>query len=312
MSAERQSLVRSQEPPHANIQVSLTLPPRALLARCDELRIADKRAERRKALFGKLALGSFLGVFILFLAGAVLEQFYLLPLAGLLFLGFVGSLIARGVAGAADIDDLKLDVAETLCRVMASDLKKRAPVGLSLDFRGYDKGKPAADSTRFWSSTGVKTFVRPWLRMNMTLLDGTRVLVEAETHCKRKQRAKRKYTKMKDRVTDHLTLTFRPPADRTLDREHASLIQQRLSLTGRGGPRDASTRLPSAIGLELVRCRIKPREAVMCFRTAPSLRVRARGGWTGSNLERLLDGRKAFGALILSYRSMKADASSHA
>lgn len=303
MDAEPQSLVRSNEPPHANIQVSVQLDPSGVLARCTQLHIADKRAERQKSLYGKLAVGFFLGAFILVFVGAALEQLYVLPFAMLCFLAFVGSLIARGIAGAADIDDLKLDVAETLCRAVVPDLKKRAPVGLSIDFRGYDKGKPASDTTRFWSSTGVKTFIKPWLRMNMTLLDGTRVLIEAETHCKRKQKSKRKYTKMKDRVIDQLTLTFRPPADRALDSEQASAITKRVSVAGHGSSRASGLR--SNLGLDLVSCRIKPRVAVMCFRTLPSLRVRGRGGWNGSRLEMLLDGRKALAAFILSYRSMK-------
>ncbi len=276
----------SAEPPHANIQMNLQGLPVLVCQKIKEAQEVDKTAEAGKKRWGTIALVLMLLSMAGTFAGGAAEIPPLL-IAGLV--GFGATLVAltiRWMVGTGDVDDRKLEVAHDLLNVLAPEMRKR-PVVLFLDFEGYDRTPPVEDSTGTWSATGVKVFEKPWMRLRFELLDATQVELTIVTKCKRKQKAKRKYTKKKDALVEELTLHFKPSKKKAFD----PAIAQRI-------PQAMKSGIPG-----LVNAQIKPRAARFCFRTRRSDRTLGRYGWQLGS-QRLLTGRAALSAVIMSYRTL--------
>ncbi|MCA9553047.1 MAG: hypothetical protein KC933_23625 [Myxococcales bacterium] len=283
-------LVDSPAPPHASIVVQESLPPEAMLERCVALHTADKTAEARKKRFTTLGAIAGGATVLSFFAAGITETPALFGLVAVFLALAIGLFIARGVFGAADIDDRRLHVVRTLVEVLKEDMKRQAPVQLWLDFGGYHRTRAEGRGTGMFRSTGQLTYQRPWLRMTFTLADGSQVAVHASTTCKRKERSKRKYTKIKDRIVDELSVFVRPPRGQSFDPS----AQAR-----------ARAAMPTRLPLRCTAVRVKPRQAELAFRSHPGTRLRGRGGWT-ANVGGLLDGKKALEAVMASYRASAA------
>jgi hypothetical protein len=290
-SPSARALVDSVEPPHAAIVVQENLPPAALLARCEALHAADKLAEQRKKRFGTLALVAGIAAFLFFFAGAIIEVPAVFLGAAVWLALLVVLLIARSALGAADVDDRRLHVVRRLVEVLAADMKRTAPVQLWLDFGGYHRARAQGRGRGLFRSTGQLTFERPWLRMAFTLADGSQLAVHARTTCKRKEKSKRKYTKVKDGIVDELSVFVRPPRGQAFDP---------------GAVARAQACLPSSLDLTCKALRVKPRVTELEFRSGRALRLRGRGGWSSTNLSALLDGDKALQAVLVSFRAAAA------
>ncbi len=276
-------------PPHANLQFSKNGPAALVLDACEKMHEADKRAERNKKRWGTIAIVSGIGAMVGLFVGAGAESPLVLGLAGLSFVLTIVSLILRSVLGSSDVDDRKLDVVRGLVKHLRPELKARRPLRVRLDFRGYDRTRPLGNTTKWYRATGSKVFKRQWLTMNFVLLDGTTVHLEASSTCKRKQKAKRKYVKLKDKVVDELVIKYRPAKGRVLDPNKQSAVEAGV---------------PKSQALSLVSCKIRPRVAQFVLRTRPGMRTRLRSGWVQNNLKALLDGRKVLGGVIGSYRAL--------
>ena len=280
----------SDMPPHAPIEFKHSEPPERLLELCQQLHESDKIAETEKAKWAKYAGGSFLFAFLsMFFSIGIPIPFvpFLIPLGGVIA-GMV-CLSRRGRAADNDIDDRKLDVLRHLVWALGPEMRKNRKVSSHLDFRGYDKVAPKDDTTSWYSSTGHKSYERKWLRVSFVLADGTQVRIQATTKCKRKQKAKRKYTKIKDKIVDDLHVFLKPTQGRTLDIAEQRRAAQRLSNRG---------------GLSLVTMQVKKKHARFHFRTRVATRTRGRGGWIASGLTGLLDGPRVLGAVVTSYRTL--------
>lgn len=288
---EAVALVYSDAPPHAPVVVEESLSPAALLMRCQQLHTADKVAEKRKSLFGLLG-GLAIGATVLAVfAGAISEVAEILIGAAVFGALAVVLFVVRSILGRADIDDRKLHVASRLVDALRPELHKKRPVKLWMDFAGYEKSMKDSSVSLFGGS-GTKLYVKPWLRMSFVLLDGTEVALHARTTCKRKQKAKRKYTKIKDSVVDELNLFVKPPSSVALDPSATPRVHAAM-----GGP----SPIPRPKGVK-----VKPRMVQMSFRWGPGRRLRGRGGWSSSGLSQLLDGDKALGVVMMGYRAMRA------
>lgn len=284
-------LVYSKSPPHAPILVDEASTPDLLLERCAEMHQADKVAERRKKRLGILGIVLAVVTFFTFFAAGPAESPVLFGVAaGLLVLTIV-SFVLRSVFGRADVDDRKLDVPRHLLETLRSEILDKRLVKLWMDFGSYENAKKLEDTTKWYNKTGTLRFVRPWLRMTFTLLDGTEVALHARTSCKRKQKQKRKYTKMKDTVIDEVSVFVKPPKDKSLD--PAAADRARAALSGGAGV------VPRGV-------KVKPRVLLATFRCGPGLRIRGRGGWSSQSLEALLDGRQALMLVLFAVRAMRA------
>jgi hypothetical protein len=287
-------LVHSDAPPHANVQYKAVAGAEEHLLGLRALYSADKKAERLKNTFGTFAVLGFVSAVIGVFIGAFAEigaaaYWVAVGVAGA---GGIAGAIAASFFGKNDVDDRKLDAALRVFEVIGPELKATRKAAVWIDFKGADRTKPISNDTSFFNATGTKVFKKPeWLRLRFTLLDGTALRVTASTTIKRKQRAKRKYTKVKDKVSDELIVQVKAPAGSQLSATAAEELAKRF--VGRQG-------------MSLKSVRIKPRVAQLVFRTVPAQRTRARAGWSGFQLDRLLDGPKVLDAVIFSYKATAA------
>lgn len=248
----------------ANKTVTYSGSPEEIEAECEALDALDKETEMRRTAAAVAAFAT--GV--LCMIGFVTDSFWMV---GICFALAVAALVYRASIGSDDIEDRKLATARELLSALAPELKRGRPVKLDLDFRLYDNDR----------TDGV------WMTLATTLEDGTGLALDVSTHFKRKTRAKRKYTKIKDKIHERLTLTFTPPKGRRFVPGAKARI--------------APTRLP-ALALRAVK--VSPKATTLTFSSPQMLRVRGRGGWNNGGLTHLIDEKAALFAIIASYRAL--------
>ena len=260
-------VARVTEPKHAAVVLDVEAGVLDVLRRCAMLHLADKKAERNKGALAWLAAGFFVVAFVAFIAKAVPVVVAAIAIA-------IVILLARWWVDANDIEDRKLDVVSGVLARLGSEIDLDRPVKVHADFKAYDQ------------TTSVDgQFQHGWLEMRFVLADGTRVEITATQCAKRKTRSKRKYNKIKDRSVERLVVRLAAPKDKTFATAQAPRNPGRV-----------------AAGLVLRGAQMQPRYAQFQFDTAPTTRVRARGGWTASGLENELDAPSVFAAVVSSYR----------
>jgi hypothetical protein len=269
----------SAEPLPTKLRLDVEAGVVAVLERCAELHVEDKRTERKKRVLLVLGIASFVLAFGTFMAGSAMEM----PALGLVpLVPAIALFVVRAIISSGDIEDRKLDAVAGVLAHLASELKPGRPVRARADF-----ACPEQDKARLTDHRGAASvYEHAWLSLEMTLEDGSLVSVEGTTISKQKKKSKRKYTKIKDRLEERLTIRIAPP------RAKAS----------RGMPRPARPDLVD-LGLTLLRAETGPRGARFDFKTRSAQRVFGRGGWTGAGLENLLDGHKITAAVISSYKA---------
>lgn len=285
MTVGAEVLKYSDEPLHARVRLKKIGPPDQILADCAALHKSDKKAELWKKVFLVLAIVSGIGTF--FFGFPALNSTPLPLILGILLTLTFGFL--RWWFAGGDVDDRRLDVVRKVVGALAPDMAKKRSVNADVDFSGYHKTRPVADSVS-WGS-GVKAFEQTWLRISFSLLDGARLRIECSSKVKRKQKRKRKYTKIKDGIVDEVSIEVMAPKGKGFDPQKAERIKQHL----------ASMR-PPLIGLK-----VKPKGAELKFRTARATRLRGRGGWSSHNLTSLLDGDDVLRLVATSYRLLVSE-----
>ena len=251
-----------------SVDLALAAPVEQILARCDEIHDEDKKAERRKkiVMFGGIALLVPLVIILTLLFDNPFVMFVAL------ILGFGGGALVYSKVGAADVEDRKLEVVQSLLTQLGPELRRNRPVKVDVDFSAYTHSGGS----------------HQWLKLEMALMDGTGVRVQGVTSYKRKTRAKRKYTKIKDKVRDRLIVTLAPP------KGHVFNTTAKLATGAQIG------------GMQVRRWNLKPKAARVEFETGVMMRIRGRQGWTGVGLERSLDGRMVLAGIMASYRMVAA------
>jgi hypothetical protein len=192
-------------------------PADALVARARSIETGDDTAETRKAQVKKgfgITCGSSAILFVLAMfAGALWGDS-----ASVLFVVSVLLALLSVVVGGAsyawyagkDLDDRKVTTLTRFLGVVRADVPSAAPVRAEVDFRDYRKGVRVKKESGGWFS-GLMTYgyEHTWLTLDTTLADGTRVRVSVTDHVKRKEKRKRKYTKVRERAVASVTLVLR-------------------------------------------------------------------------------------------------------
>ncbi len=250
------------------VDLALAAPAEQVLARCDEIHAEDKKAERRKKIVIGVGIAAAIPTFIVTVA--VFDNPFALLVV--FFAGFGLAYYIYAKVGAADVEDRKLEVVQSLLTQLGPELRRNRPVKVDVDFSAYTHSGGSHE----------------WLKLDLALMDGTGVRVQGVTSFKRKTRAKRKYTKIKDKVRDRLIVTLAPP------KGHAFNTGAQLQTGARVG------------GMTVRRWSVKPRAARVEFETGVMMRVKGRQGWTGVGLEGSLDGRMVLAGIMASYRMVAA------
>ena len=278
---------------HANIRESKLARPDEVLQFVNALYDSDKAAERAKKLWTKLIFATGLaaigGIGVMFVEPAIGLGIVLTGSAA-----FVGACIIRVIAGRKDVEDRKLDVICRLVDTLSPDVDPKRSMQIHVDFRACDRTSPIDKTTKWYSSSGQLVYQVDWLKLRLPLLDGSSVAIEASQTCKRKQKAKRKYTKKKDRVHEMLTVTLTPPKGFFFDQKKTTSLQKVLGGFAGDVPK-----------LQLRGAKIRPKVATVAFRTTGSMRVYNRYGWQGSINEGLLGDQSTLRAVIVSCRAAR-------
>ena len=186
-----------------------------LLRRLQAAATADKAAEARASKQGKragcLGLLGFLSIFGVVFSMAELDLPWWL---GLLPPSLLVAAIYFGVrayrASRFDLDDRKLEAVTKVLRALRADADDDQNVNLTIDFRPYVKGgELQEESGGRMSAVREKTYSHRWVELSSGLVDGTRYQLAVTDVIDRKEKRKRKYTKVKERIRSTISLQMR-------------------------------------------------------------------------------------------------------
>lgn len=169
---------------------------------------SDADAEKRARKFG--CTGALL--LVLGLIGLPVSAAFppLLVLAGLLIVVAIVFLVKRAKAKKFDLDDRKLDAALRLLRVLKTDIPKDETIELNLDFRDYRVGgKLLNKEGGMFSGLKVYDYEHAWISLTARLADGNVVTMAVTDEITRKEKSKRKYTKVRERTSSDLSLLIK-------------------------------------------------------------------------------------------------------
>lgn len=197
----------------------------------------------------------------------------LIPIAVAIYLFF-----RARKAGLTDVEDRRLETLTGTLFAFGPELRRRKPVIVRLDFTGYDRH--AAES-----ASGIKLYAQRWLELSLPLEDGSTVTASVTLQVKERARAKRKYTKIKSKQMETLTVRVSPPSGK--------------AFTPKSGlERHRGRRLS---GVALARASVQARQAVFVWSTAPLVYVHGRGGWSSASPDSV-DSAKLVAAIAASYK----------
>jgi len=181
-------------------RLEATLP--SLLQRLEAARSHDAKAEARVHTYGRLMVGSLIGagasLFVGFF-GLTLGLAPVLWLVPALLLAALALRLLRWYARRSDLDNRKLHAAIRVIRMLHADTPVGAEAELYVDFRSYDKGgHKTGQQGRWYNSVRSKQYRHEWFRLTGALADGTRYRLAATDAVARKEKRKRKYTKIRE------------------------------------------------------------------------------------------------------------------
>jgi hypothetical protein len=223
-----------------------------LLRRFEAAHGSDKEAEARARKLGIRAALCGAGAFLSLFLGGLLAASFDTPLGFLLLPVFLVAMIVllvkRSKVKKFDLDDRKLDAVTRVLRMLSVDIPPESDVGLRVDFRSYQEGGTKSDEQKSGTFGSVKStkYTHPWLRLGGVLVDGTRYQLDVVDAVARKEKRKRKYTKVKERIHSSIQLQLRLRPDRYGSSE--AVAQQ---LQGVAPPRPLQLKAVRATGPKL-------------------------------------------------------------
>jgi hypothetical protein len=171
---------------------------------------AEKKASRNTSLSMACGFGAFLSIFLAAFTFELLSRLIWLlpPLLAALAIVFG---MAASRARRFDLDDRKLEAIIQVLRMLRADTPHNAPVELTADFRHYDKGGKLIEEEKagVFGAATTRKYSHEWLRLRGFLADGTHYQISAVDDVSRRDKRKRKYTKVKERVKGSLSLQLR-------------------------------------------------------------------------------------------------------
>ena len=189
----------------------------------------------------------------------ILRTIFLVPLGISAFFGFVtadefGWIVLVPIAvfatlallchrkkvahGRLNLDNRRYQLVDQLLGFLSRDMASDALVELTIDFHSYNADERYREAPKNKRST-TESFSVPWLAMKGRFVDQTRFRLSATQKVKRKERRKRKYTKVKEAFREKVALTLLPdPTSYPNFSQVESLLSQAqvhpdIELTGR-------------------------------------------------------------------------------
>lgn len=181
----------------------------------------DRRAEGRKGRFILIALASIGGgfVFVPVIADG-LRSWWATGVALLVFgAGFLVALVGYSRGAARDFDDRRVALPRYAIEALWPELHKERPATAWIDFVSIERTVPVKDEAGPTRHHRRRAFEHEWLRLELPLLDETRVRVTLSSEIQREEEWKRRksYTRYEDTRTDFVDVDVVPPAGSALD-----------------------------------------------------------------------------------------------
>ncbi|MBI3928264.1 MAG: hypothetical protein HY319_22155 [Armatimonadetes bacterium] len=253
-----------------------------LLSALDRFRTEDKSAERVKLFSGIAAVVAGVGAVV----GLMTET---LPVAGAMALVTLIALGFYAYSSGHDLDNSRLAVPRDFIEVLQADVPPKGKLRLKLDFRDYRTNQflQSKDGGMF-SSVRSFAYSMPWLHASGPLADSSRFNIRVLRLIKRREKSKRKYTKVKEKMVDVMVLSIQVDPARYPD---LSTLASHL-------------RQPP-LGLRVLQVRTDNNRVTARLTTPVNTRVQARYGATGT-LEDLVTGHHLLAGLVWVYQGLKA------
>lgn len=203
-----------------------------LLALIHRAQGEDDTAEKlHKRWFGFGCLGVVVTVGSL-VATFALEQWLFAIVAVVALVLCVLAFIRARAHGTHDLDDRKLTSARRVVSVLRADVPAGWPLGLEVDFRPYVEGGVVVEQTGSRFGPRSAKYTHQWLVLRANLADGSSVVASLADKVSRKEKPKRKRTKVAETYVTRASVTVR------LGKRHgtAEAVAQRLAGTTPAGP----------------------------------------------------------------------------
>ena len=193
-------------------------PVQEVLKDLQQLQVFDQSMEVEESKWKKRT-GWLAAVAVLSVLGTIASFATLLvPLALLtipaFFLGLFGGIYSGAKwsrFSGLNLENRRLRLPGKLLQYLSHDMSPTQIVRLSIDFRHYRNPAfvKSQTSTGMFSSQKAFQYVIPWLTVRGQLLDGQRFEFSLTTVAKRKEKQKRKYTKVRETFCERLDLSLR-------------------------------------------------------------------------------------------------------
>lgn len=190
--------------------------PQQVMDQLIALRKKDLSVEKKKKRWGWASCSTILLVVVLFILGIRFNPTgrnsnLLFGALGIIGAGFVVSLIMYLVYKAKDFDNRKLLLAMDVLNFVKKDMPQKSRCKLTVSFDHYKKhGKLVnQDKAGFWGSTSLYCYEDEWITMQGKLYDGNAFGLSINQMVKRKERRKKKYTKVKEKIQEDILLTLK-------------------------------------------------------------------------------------------------------
>ena len=262
-------------------EITFNEPVDAVLRR---LAVAEAEDDAAEAKAKKLGCGIGIAVVCLMLSVFVTAETGLWPIPVAVVIALVVLIVLMVRTKKHDLDDRKLEAAQHFLRILSADLPRDTPVELRVDFRDAKVGGKSVST----GTSRVYRYEHCWLNLAARLADGNDLALSVTSDVVRKEKPKRKYTKVRQRTIEDIEL--------------------RVKLDGRyGGGEDAAERLRAIPPPEP----LAPRGVAgqgsglrARVRTPQHIQVTARGGLASVEQETRVTGDTLLATLMWVYRGL--------
>jgi len=260
-----------------------------LMPKLLKLKEYDADVERKRKKWSWISIISGILIFVGLMAVGMTQIMPLLVLPAIAGPVFVFAIITYIINARRDLDNRKLDTAKTFVEMIGQDVPPERNLALFIDFGDYQSAGKMLSKEGGMFSVREMTYEHPWFKCGGVLYDGNRFELEVVQCVKRKEKPKRKYTKVKEKIVEKATLSLKlNPRVYPAPSEVADQVQ-----TGR---------LPH--GITVSRAIGRERTLKIAAITPPAVIVQGRYGKTGDQ-SLLFDGDKLLAVVLDAYAGLQ-------
>jgi hypothetical protein len=175
-----------------------------ILKDLDELEKFDKIVEKKIKISGWTIAISLIAIFFTLIYQSVTGNSFLLIFIPIFLITFIVSIIIRFSYEGKNLENRRIEIASNFLRKISEDIPEKAQIFLEINFDGYLKhGK------KFEISNNRKNYRDLWFILKGKLQDGNSFKIKILQLVKRKEKPKPKYTKVRERIQEVISVVLR-------------------------------------------------------------------------------------------------------